>query len=98
MGSKMLLNSLVPNALIYYYVDEGSSFNWDDILSTSLAESITVVKETEPGKFPSFHMASYLLDIMCICHQYPKMGWAWKPTDPSIHIYCKVLWEHKYRT
>jgi hypothetical protein len=26
------------------------------------------------------------------------MGWAWKPSDPTIHIYCKVLWEHKYRT
>jgi hypothetical protein len=26
------------------------------------------------------------------------MGWAWKPTDPPIHIYCKVLWEHKYMT
>jgi hypothetical protein len=25
------------------------------------------------------------------------LGWAWKPSDTSIHIYCKVPWEHKYR-
>jgi hypothetical protein len=92
-ASKFTL-SLMP--LIYYCVDEGSSFNWVDILSTTLTESITVVKETSPGQFPSFHMSSYLLDIMCVRHQYPKMGWAWKPTDLSMHIYCKVLWEHKY--
>jgi hypothetical protein len=69
-----------------------------DILSTSLEEAIRAVKETIPGKFPSFHMSSYLLDMVCICHTYPQMGWAWQPSNPPIHIYCKVLWEHKYRT
>jgi hypothetical protein len=43
-------------------------------------------------------MSSYLLDIMCIAHKYPNMGWSWFPVDVAIHIYCKVLWEHKYRT
>jgi hypothetical protein len=43
-------------------------------------------------------MSSYLLDIMCIAHQYPNMGWKWKPSDEPIHVYCKVLWEHKYIT
>jgi hypothetical protein len=51
-----------------------------------------------PGKYPSFHMASYLLDMMCLVHAYPEMGWAWKPTELPIHVYCKVLWEHKYHT
>jgi hypothetical protein len=92
-ASKFTL-SLIP--LIYYCANEGSMFNWVDILSIILVESITVVKETKPEKFPSFHMVSYLLDIMCIPHQYPKMGWAWKPVDSSIHIYYKVLWEHNY--
>jgi hypothetical protein len=26
------------------------------------------------------------------------MGWSWLPTDATIHIYFKVLWEHKYQT
>jgi hypothetical protein len=83
--------------LIHYCANEGSSFNWDDILSANLAEAITTVTEITTKTFQNFHMSSYLIDIMCIAHQYPKMGWAWKPTDPTIHIYCKVLWEHKYR-
>jgi hypothetical protein len=33
---------------IYYCADEGLTFNWDDILSTSLIESIIAVKETRP--------------------------------------------------
>jgi hypothetical protein len=88
--------SLMP--LIYYCANEGMKFNWADILSKNLAEAIAFVKNIEPRTFPSFHMSSYLLDIMCVVHRYPKMGWAWQPTEPSIHIYCKVLWEHKHRT
>jgi hypothetical protein len=26
------------------------------------------------------------------------MGWSWFPTNATIHIYYKVLWEKKYRT
>jgi hypothetical protein len=89
--------SLSYMPLIYYCMDEGLSFNWDDILSSNLTEAITAVVEAQPGTFPSFHMSSYLMDIMCVSHQYPNMGWKWKPSDESIHIYCKVLWEHKYK-
>jgi hypothetical protein len=24
------------------------------------------------------------------------MGWEWNPSDPLIHIHCKLLWGHKY--
>jgi hypothetical protein len=63
--------------LIYHCVDKGLSFNWDEILSTNLAEAITIVVEAPPGTFPYFHMSLYLIDIMCIAHKYPNMGWAW---------------------
>jgi hypothetical protein len=42
-GSKFTL-SYMP--LIYYYEEEGSSFNWDDILSTNLTKSIAIIKES----------------------------------------------------
>jgi hypothetical protein len=87
--------SLMP--LIHYYVDEGLSFNWDNILSTSIVDFITRTKDNDHGKFPRFHMFSYLLDIICINYQYPKMGSSWKPTDLSVHRYYKFLWEHKQR-
>jgi hypothetical protein len=41
-------------------------------------------------------MSSYLLDIMCTTQKYPRMGWLWKPSNPTIHVSCKVLWENKY--
>jgi hypothetical protein len=59
-------------------------------------EAATSVVEAQTGNFLSFHMSSYLLDIMCVFHQYPKMGWKWKPSNETIHIYCKVILDHKY--
>jgi hypothetical protein len=60
--------------LIYYIVDVRSTFNWDDILSVSLEEAIRAIKETIHGQFPSFHMSSYLLDMVCVCHEISKDG------------------------
>jgi hypothetical protein len=82
--------------LIYFCADVGASFNWADILSENIKDVISTVTQAQPGSFPSFHMSSYLLDIMCIAHKYPNMGWSWLLVDATIHIYCKVLWEHKY--
>lgn len=87
------LFSLSYMPLMYYCVGEGLWFNWDDILLINLIKAITAIVEAQSGTFPSFHMSSYLMDIMCVAHQYPKMGWKWQPSDEAIHIYCKVLWE-----
>jgi hypothetical protein len=84
--------------LIYLCAHVGVSFNWADIFSENIKDVISAVTQAQPGSFPSFHMSSYLLDIMCITHKYPNMGWSWFPVDVVIHIYCKVLWEHKYQT
>jgi hypothetical protein len=84
--------------LIYQCTYKGLSFNWDDILSTNLTKVITIIIEAHPKTFPSFHMSSYLIDIMCVAHQYPNMGWAWHPIDETIDIYCKFFWGHKYKT
>jgi hypothetical protein len=59
--------------LIYFCADVGASFNWADILSENLKDVISTVTQAQPGSFPSFHMSSYLLDIMCIS-QVPKHG------------------------
>jgi len=64
-------------SLIYYCEDEGSTINSIDLLSTTLTESIIVMNESMPGKILYFHMESFLLDIMCVAHQYLNMGWAW---------------------
>jgi hypothetical protein len=62
--------SLSYMPLIYYCADEKElSFNSDDILSTNLIEAITTIVESQLGTFPSFHMYSYLMEIICVSHQ-----------------------------
>ena len=34
---------------------------------------------------------------MCANREYPTLGWRWEPNLPSIHVYCKMLWENKYK-
>ena len=42
-------------------------------------------------------MSSYLLDVMCASREYPSLGWRWNSDLPSIDVYCKMLWENKYK-
>lgn len=88
--------SLSYMPLVYYYAEKGSSFNSYDIILTNLSKTITIVMEAQLGTFVCFHLSYYLMDIMCTTQHYPKMGWIWKSTDITTHMYCKVLWEHKY--
>ena len=42
-------------------------------------------------------MSSYLLDVMCASIKYPSLGGRWRSDLLSIHAYCKMLWENKYK-
>ena len=42
-------------------------------------------------------MSSYLLDVMCASIEYPSLGWKWEPNLLSVHVYCKMIWENKYK-
>ena len=42
-------------------------------------------------------MSSYLLDVMCVSIEFPSLGWKWEPRLSSVHVYCKILWENKYK-
>ena len=44
-----------------------------------------------------FYMTSYLLYVMCASGKYPSLGWKWNRDLPSIHVYCKLIWENKYK-
>jgi hypothetical protein len=80
MDAQKFKVSWVP--LIHYITTSRSSFNWDDILSSTLTQAISATKHMAPRKYPIFHMSSYLLDIMCLVHAYLEMGWDWKPRNP----------------
>jgi hypothetical protein len=44
-----------------------------------------------------FFMSSCLLDVMCANRMYHSLGRKWKFDLMSIHVYCKMLWENKYK-
>jgi len=37
------------------------------------------------------------MNVMCASIEYPTLGWIWEANLPSIHVYCKMLWENKYK-
>ena len=34
---------------------------------------------------------------MCASLEFPSLEWKWEPSLPSFHVYCKMLWENKYK-
>ena len=34
---------------------------------------------------------------MCASLEFPSLGWKWESSLPSIHVYCKMLWDTKYK-
>jgi hypothetical protein len=37
------------------------------------------------------------MDVMCANLEFPSLEWKWEPCLPSIHVYCKMLWQNKYK-
>ena len=37
------------------------------------------------------------MDVMCANLEFPSLEWKWEPSLPSVHVYCKMLWENKYK-
>ena len=37
------------------------------------------------------------MDVTCSSREYPSLGWKWESNRLSIHVYCKMLWENKYK-
>ena len=34
---------------------------------------------------------------MCASLEFSSLEWKWEPSLPSVHVYCKMLWENKYK-
>ena len=37
------------------------------------------------------------MNVMCASLEFPCLGWKWEPNLLSVHVYCKMLWENKYK-
>jgi hypothetical protein len=82
---------------LMFWVTEGSSFDWEKILSNSLTSRVKEYgTQKENGKASSFFMSAYIMDAICCMTPFPLMSWSWTPAkDEPIHIYHEKLWENK---
>jgi hypothetical protein len=49
------------------------------------------------GETPSFHMASYLLDVIYARNIFVGMNIIWNVDQLLVHVYSKILWENRYK-
>jgi hypothetical protein len=49
------------------------------------------------GEAPAFHMASYMLDVICVRNVFIYMDLSWHVAKMPIHVYFNILWENRYK-
>ena len=78
--------------IIYQIITSGETLNWGELISSNLDIQLRKVHKDH-----HFYMSSYLINVMCASLEFPSLGWKWESSLPSIHVYCKMLWETKYK-
>ena len=59
----------------------------------------TIILEAQSpkeGEAPTFHMASYLLDVICARNVFVGMNLRWHVIELHVHVYFNILWENRY--
>ena len=49
------------------------------------------------GEVPTFHMASYLLDVIHVRNVFIDINLSWHVVDLPVHVYFNILWENRYK-
>ena len=78
--------------IIYQIMTSGATLNWGELSSSNLDNQLKKV-----NKEHQFYMSTYLMDVMCANLEFPSLEWNWEPNSPSIHVYCKMLCENRYK-
>ena len=78
--------------IIYQSMTNGATLNWGELISSNLDNQLKKVHKDH-----QFYMSTYLMDVMCANIEFPSLEWKWEPSLPSVHVYCKMLWENKYK-
>lgn len=78
--------------IIYRVITSGATLNWGELISSNLENQLKKVHKDH-----QFYMSTYLMDVMCANIEFPSLEWKWESSFPSIHVYCKMLWEKKYK-
>ena len=83
------LDKWIP--IIYQIIINRATLNWGELISSNLDNQLKKVHKDH-----QFYMSTYLMDVMCANIEFPSLKWKWESSLPSIHIYCKMLWEKNY--
>jgi hypothetical protein len=83
--------------LAYIVAIVGRSFNWGEIISKQLIIFVQQDQTQKEGEEPTFYMASYMLDVMCVRNVFIRMNLSWHVTKLLVHVYFSVLWENRYK-
>ena len=78
--------------IIHQVITHGSTLNWGELISSNLDLQLKKARKDH-----QFFMSSYLMNVMCASLDFPSLGWNWESNLPSIYVYCKMLWENKYK-
>jgi hypothetical protein len=84
--------------LAYTVVISGSIFNWGVIISKKLSICVQQAQMLKEGEAPTFHMASYLLDVIYARNVFVDMNLSWHVAELPVHVYFIILWENMYKT
>jgi hypothetical protein len=82
--------------LEYIVAISESRFNWGEIISKRLSTSILQAQTPKEGEAPTFHMDSYLLDVICTRNVFVDMNLSWHVTELPVHVYFSILWANMY--
>jgi hypothetical protein len=83
--------------LAYTVAISRRGFNWGTIISKQLSIFIQHAQTPKEGETPSFHMASYLLDVICARNAFARMNLSWHTSELLVHVYFGILWENRYK-
>jgi hypothetical protein len=76
--------------LAYTVAISGSSFNWGEIISKQLSTCVQQAQTTKEGEVPTFHEASYLLDIIYTRNVFVGMNLNWHVAKLPVHVLFNV--------
>ena len=78
--------------IIYQIITSGVVLNLGELISSNLENQLKKVHKEH-----QFYMSTYQMNVMCLSQEFPSLGLKWESSLPSIHVYCKMLWETKYK-
>ena len=83
-------NKWIP--IIYQIMTNGVTLNRVELISSNFDNQLKKVHKEH-----QFYMSTYRMDVMCANLEFPSLEWKWEPSLPSVHVYCEMLLENKYK-